>query len=109
MSATRAEKWALRVISAAARAGVDLPDDATSGGMQTLAIVGMQAILRASFTDLEPLLDEMLECVTIKPDKDNHMIVRKLIDDDIEEMRTLIELRRAILELHLGFSLAGKQ
>ncbi len=107
MSASRAEKWAMRALLAAARSGVELPEGFAGGGMQSIAILGIQAILKMNFYDAEPLLDEMMECVRIKPDSRNPSVVRDLIEDDVEEITTLIKLREEVIKLHIGFFGAG--
>jgi hypothetical protein len=107
MAATRSEKWAMRALLAVARSGVELPDDFASMGMQGIAIVGIRAITKMAFEDAEPLLDEMMECVTIKPDSRNALIQRGLIDGDVEEIATLIQLRQEVINLHVGFFTAG--
>ncbi|TIS32645.1 MAG: hypothetical protein E5X11_23770, partial [Mesorhizobium sp.] len=103
MPATRAEKWAMRALLAVARSGVELPDDFAGMGMQGIAIVGIRAITKIAFEDAEPLLDEMMECVTIKPDPRNPAIQRPLIEGDVEEIATLIQLRQEVINLHVGF------
>lgn len=106
MPAARAEKWAGRAWLALARSGVDLPADLQGTGIAGLAILTLKAFAGVQWFDMEPLLDEMFECVQIKPDTRNPEVVRKLIDDDTEEVRTRIQLRREVVELHVGFSLA---
>ncbi|HEY0120654.1 MAG TPA: hypothetical protein VGC14_02645 [Rhizobium sp.] len=106
MPALKAEKWAMRALLAVARSGVDIGQAAT-GGMQSLAILGIEALTKISFEEAEPLLDEMLECITVKPSPQNPNIVRQLMEDDIEEVKTLLALRKEVLNLHLGFSPAG--
>lgn len=103
MPATRAEKWAMRALLAVARSGVDLPDDFTSMGMQGIAIIGIRAITKIAFEDAEPLLDEMMECVSIKPDPRNPAVIRPLIEGDIEEIATLVVLRQEVINLHIDF------
>lgn len=107
MPATRAEKWAMRALLAVARSGADLPDDFAGMGMQGIAIVGIRAITKIAFEDAEPLLDEMMECVTIKPDPRNPAIVRAVIESDIEEIATLVKLRQEVINLHVGFFSSG--
>lgn len=102
MPAAQAEKWALRALLVITRSGVDIPEDAASGGMRALAVLGLRSLMGLSFEDAEPLLDEMMGCVQIV-EKD---ITRDLTESDIEEVRTRVRLRKEVLELHLGFSLA---
>lgn len=108
MPAAQAEKWAMRALMTVARTGIDIPEELIGGGMQSVAILGIQAITRVNFDDAEPLLDEMMGCVSVKPDPKNPSIVRPLNgDDDIEEIRTRVKLREEIIKLHVGFSTAG--
>lgn len=109
MPAQQAEKWAMRALLLAAQAGVDIKTPFT--GMAGLAIAGIQTIMGVRFGDLEPLLDEMFTCVQVRPDPKAHdpgksLYMRPLIPEDIEEVATRIRLREAILELHMGFSIA---
>jgi hypothetical protein len=110
MAALKAERWAMRALIAVGKSGVDLPDGiAAGGGMRSLAILGVQAIMRMDFADAEPLLDEMLECVSVKPDPKRPEVVRALmVEEDIEEISTLLRLRQEVLELHTGFFSKGR-
>ncbi|MGJ4855506.1 hypothetical protein ACN6KF_001452 [Labrys sp. La1] len=109
MSALKAERWAMRALIAVGKSGVDLPEGFASGGMRSLAIVGVQAIMRMDFADAEPLLDEMLDCIAVKPDPKRPEVVRPLmVDEDIEEVSTLLRLRQEVLELHTSFFSKGR-
>ncbi len=110
MPALKAEKWATRAFLAAAKSGVDIGNvDIAAGGMQALAILGIEALTKMDYADAEPLLDEMLECISIKPNPQNPAIIRPLFEDDIEEVKTIILLRKEVLMLHMGFSQSGSQ
>ena len=106
MSAPKGEKWATKMLLLAAHSGADIPKGAA--GMAAIAVMGIQALLNGvNFAELEPLLDEMMLCVTIIPDMMKAPdYKRPLIEDDIEEISTLLLLRNEVLMLHLGFSLA---
>lgn len=103
MPASQGEKWATRVLMIAAKSGVDI-GDAEGLGMAGIAMLGVQAVMKANFEEIEPLLDEMMQCLSFKPDRNNPNVVRPLIEDDIEEIKTRFELRREVLKLHVGFS-----
>jgi len=118
MPPRQAEKWATRALLAFARSGKnDMPDefkeDMQRTGMAGIAAIGLRAITTIDFNDAEPLLDEMMTCVTFIPDmsKIDQMsrqpIVRPMIEDDIEEVATILQLRSEVIELHLGFSIAA--
>ncbi|EBP8102013.1 hypothetical protein AOS06_03795 [Salmonella enterica] len=79
MSASHAEWWAMRAIMAMGRGGVELPEEA------------------------RPLLDEMMECIQFVPDPKNRGIRRPLIEDDIEEITTRLNLRAEVFRLHVDF------
>ena len=60
---------------------------------------------------MEPLLDEMMECVryvgnpVTAPEVSMPLTANP---DAIEEVSTLLTIRRELLELHLGFSFADR-
>ncbi len=103
----QAEKWAMKALALAARSGVDLGNISPAMGIQGIAALGVIALMNAvseTWDEAESLLDEMMTCVQIKEASG----ARDLIGDDIEEVATRVELRKAVLELHVGFSLADK-
>jgi hypothetical protein len=108
MPAVQAEKWAGRALLALLKSGVELPDDAAQAGIAGIAAVGLKAFGSINWADAEPLLDEMMTCVQVIPNKRDKRVVRGLFEEDIEEVTTLFMLRKELLELHLGFSLAAK-
>ena len=105
MSALKAERWATRALLALLKSNVDIPEDIAQAGMAGVAAVGLRAFGGINFTDAEPLLAEMLACVQIIPDPSRPMVKRALVEDDIEEVTTLLRLREEVLSLHTGFSL----
>jgi len=108
MPAMQAEKWATRALFALARSGVEIPEGIEGLGWAGVAVVGMRALGGVAFDDVEPLMDEMMGCVQIQPDP-RQSFTRPLIVDDIEEVPTLLLLRREVFDLHANFSkLAGR-
>ena len=107
MSASQAEKWAAKAFLALARAGVEVPSDIASAGLAGIATVGIKALGGMSFHDAEPLLDEMMRCIQYVVDPARPMFARALIEDDIEEVATRLQLRKELFFLHTNFSLAG--
>ena len=107
MPAAQAEKWAARALLALISSGATIPDSVAQAGLAGVASVGMGAFAGLKWEIMEPLLDEMMQCVQVVPSPG---IVRPLIEsaDDIEEVSTRFTLRKEVLELHLGFSLADK-
>lgn len=106
MPAMQTEKWAWRAFLAMARAGVEVPDDIRNAGVAGIAIMGFQALQRVAFDDLEPLLDEMMGCIAVIRDPKHPDVTQPLMDGDIEEVKTILELRWEVFELHVGFSVA---
>lgn len=108
MPALKAEKWAARALLALLKSGVELPEDVANAGLAGIAAVGIKAFGSIDWELAEPLLDEMMLCVQVLPDPRNKKVVRALFEEDIEDVTTLFTLRKELLELHLGFSLAAK-
>jgi hypothetical protein len=112
MPALKAERWAYRALLALAHAGAELPEEVKTGGMAAIARAGMQALQNLNYEDAGPLLDEMLTCIQVMPDPKNPSFVRPLVmnemeGDDIEEIATLIELRRRWFDMHTAFFFKG--
>lgn len=118
MSARAAERWALRFLEGAFKSAA-LSSDVLRGGMAALALVGVKAVLSAPHEIMIPLMDEMFDvCISYQPDKTQPKVLvgaglpeiptsRKLIDDDIEELGTILFLREEVINLHTGFSVAA--
>ena len=102
MSASQAESWAFRVILAIGNAGIEIPDNLAAQGMVGLMAVGYMNLLKIPFEAAKPLLDEMMGCVQVVPSPN---IKRPLIEDDIEEVKTRLLIRKAIWDLHMDFFL----
>lgn len=107
MPAWVAEKWSYRLILALARAGVDVK--AIEGtGVAGVFAAGIMAMPMLDWRDAEPLLDEMMDYIKIKPDPRTDY-VRPLVrsetgeGDDVEEVETFLALRSAFMELHTRF------
>jgi hypothetical protein len=99
------EEWAGRALFALMNAGVEIPDNIAEAGLAGLAAMGIKAITKLPFDAAKPLLDKMIECVQIQPSPG---IVRSLIPDDIEEVATMLTLRKAIWNLHTDFFTAAE-
>jgi hypothetical protein len=106
MSASQAESWAFRVILAIGNAGIEIPDNLASQGMAGLMAVGYMNLLKIPFEAAKPLLDEMMGCVQIIPSAN---MKRALIEDDIEEVKTRLLLRKAVWDLHMDFFLKDEK
>ena len=76
-----------------------------------LVSVGLEAFGKAKWDLIEPLLDEMMSCVQYvgNPEKSPDVkLAMSSVPDAIEEVTTLLTIRKELLELHLGFSLADR-
>lgn len=103
MWASQGEAWATRVLIAMLGANVNLPDNFKELGMAALAQMGFQALGALKWEDAKPLLAEMMDCVQIIPDPKKTHVFRPLIEEDIEEIPTRLELRMEVWNLHTGF------
>lgn len=107
MPASQAEKWAAKAFLALARSGAEVPDNIAAAGLAGVAALGVKAFGGMSFHDAEPLMDEMMACVSIQPDLARPAVIRALIEDDIEEIATRLKLRLELFRLHMDFSAAA--
>lgn len=112
MWAYEGQDWAMRLIQAAARGGLELPDNAAELGMAGLAAAGLKAVLSSPHATVKPLLDEMLRqaVYTHKPSdpKWPTQAIEPGPNCPVEEIKTFVLLHKALLELHLGFFAAAK-
>ena len=100
MSAFKAEKWAIRALWVIASKSVDLPEVFDNAPFAEFVKVGLSALFKVDYSDAEPLLDEMMTCVSLVTQAG----VRPLImADDFEDLRTIIKLRKEIFALHTDF------
>ena len=106
MSASQAENWAIRVILAVGNAGIEIPDGLASQGMAGLLAVGYMSLLKIPFESAKPLLDDMMTCVQYVPAQN---MKRPLIEDDIEEVSTRLQIRKAVWNLHMDFFLGANE
>ena len=107
MSARAAEDWAMRAFLALAKAEVEIPEDVGSAGMAGIAVLGLKMLGKMNVNEARPLLDDMLACVKIIRDPKHPDTVFQILDTDIEEVRTLLQLRAEVFTLHTGFSVPG--
>lgn len=103
MSALKAEDWGLRVMLALGNAGVTIPDDIANLGMVGVARIGLEAVAGLKIDAARPILAEMLDCVRFIPDPKFPDINRAPLEDDIQEVKTLLTLRKEVYQLHIGF------
>jgi hypothetical protein len=106
MSAAQAERWSMKLLLALIRSGVNLPEDFANSGIAGIAQLGIKALAEIPWTDLDPMLEEMMSCIKYIPEPSRPQVVRPLFDGDIEEIRTSVMLRKEWLTMHLGFLMA---
>lgn len=109
MPASQAERWAMRALLALMRNNAEIPEGTEQLGMAGLVQVGLRAFAGIRWEDAEPLIEEMMGCVKIMPNPSKPSVVRPLIEEDIEEVATRIELRKQIWSLHTDFFTKGSQ
>lgn len=108
MPASDGERWGFRALLALARAGIEIPEDIANAGMAGVhAVGGLRLNGSLHPEDVEPLLEDMMACVQRIPDPKHPEVIRALVEDDIEEVATRLRLRGEVMQLHLGFSIAG--
>lgn len=99
LPASQAEEWAMRAFLAMAQAGIDVPQETASSGVAGLASMGFENLGKIPWELAKPLMDEMMTCVqSVQPAG-----VRRLIEDDIEEVSTRLKLRLELIKLHTDF------
>lgn len=112
MTADVGERWALRALLAISRSGVNVPPGLFDNGWAGLAammpylfVIGFQGLSGARWDEMEPLLTEMLGCVTFQPPggyPEQPLGTGEAFQ--IEEVKSLLKLRKMVLELHVDFS-----
>lgn len=101
----QADKWAQRALFALAGSGIDTAGINPNGGMLEMAKLAISVISRIDPQIGGELLDELLTCVKIVP---SGGLARSLdIESDIEDLKTLFELRKEALLVHIDFLTNG--
>lgn len=103
MPASQGERWALRALLAIGRSGVELPEGIEKAGFSAIASFGLNLIMKLPVEEADILMSEMFQCIQIVPNPQNRDVVRALVEDDIEEIKTRVLLRKAVLDLHVDF------
>ncbi len=111
MSAVKAEKWANRAtLALVPRLSQEVSPDVAAELSDNPTMPQMGRLFRLlhgiSFPEVEPLLDELMECVEVVSDPTGRLPPRKLGlggVEDIEEVETIRFLREVVLNLHTGF------
>jgi hypothetical protein len=109
MPAAQAEEWGARALFALMRSGVEVPENVRDLGLAGIAALGLKALGGLEWDLAKPLFDEMFTCIQIIPDPAKPAVVRGLVPDDIEEVKTRLLLRKAVLMLHIEFFTGAAQ
>lgn len=108
MDAYSGQDWALRALLALSRSGAQIPEGALAGGFAGLAPFAFGALLGARYEDLKPLLDEMLAQAEYEHDpKHPTQAISPGLNCVIEEMKTFLDIQKALFKLHTGFTVAA--
>jgi hypothetical protein len=110
MPAAKGEAWAYRALLALIGNNAQLPDGFEKTGMAGLAQIGFRGLMGLPWFTVQPLLDELMECIQIITEPKTNF-ARALQDDanDIEEIATRMVLKWEVFKLHVDFSEAGVQ
>lgn len=115
MSAWKGFDWASRVFFAIMNAGVTIPESLAQSGIAGIAHITGADFGQLVFSTLakvphytaKPILDELMECVRIQPNADEPRIVREMVENDIEEILTILTLQKEAFKLHFDFFAIG--
>lgn len=99
-----AEEWATEALFAMMNAGVEIPEGIEQAGLAGVAALGLAALTKVRYDKAKPLIEKMMSCVEIIP---SPKVKREIIADDIEEVGTLLLLKKEVLLLHLDFFTDG--
>lgn len=115
MPATKVERWIIKlagalsatgVFSADVADGVDaqkaIADFLLKGGLSKLG-----AVTKDYDKVIQPLIDELYTCVEQKVGNAYFALTPDVIDAKIEDVRTLFNLQKEIVKLHLDFFVPG--
>lgn len=105
LPADQAERWFLRALFALMQSRADISEESLQAGAAGIARIGLAALSGIPWPTAEPLLDEMMTCIQVQPPNAKALPL-PLLPDHIQEPTTRLALRMAVLELHVGFSVA---
>lgn len=108
MSAFDAESFAIKLGLLLLSNNPELPSDLTQKiqnndlSMQDIAHYGFRLLQGLNYDAIKPVLDDLMMCVQIIVDKKSG-IRRALVNEDIEEVKTIMTLRKMVIGLHVNF------
>lgn len=93
------EHWILRAVFGLGKAGVEIPPETLQAGAAVIAyVIASQAVKLPSRLGVR-LADELMQCVQRVEEK----LDRSLVDNDIEDVTTRLQLKAEVLKLTFGF------
>jgi hypothetical protein len=99
----------MRAFFALANSGAAIPQEWQAGGMAAIATIGLTGLQGLPYEMAEPLLDELMACSKIMPDRTKPMLLLDDLNNHIEEVHTRAYLKARAFVLHTGFSWADVQ
>jgi len=105
MPAFAADKWARHTVKALIKSGAKIPDTAMEAGILGLSGVAMQMFGFMDDEDCDKAFQAMLDCVKIQRAAPNGGVLppSPLLEIDITDPQTLVDLRSEAFKLHVGF------
>lgn len=112
MPATKQERWIMRALLLVARSGIggmiNVPDGKKLGELKMTQDLKFEDMLKAlgqlNYEDVEPLMEELLNCCTRISDSGAEQVCTgNTIDGYVGDLKTLLKLRQEVLKLHFSF------
>jgi hypothetical protein len=107
MSVMQLESWGTRVIMLLAAAGAKVPEGYDLKAAITFLKENSGAMLgnlgNMDYERARPLLDELLSCCSIKIGNLEKRCTPEVVDDHVQDVKTLLTLRKEALVLNVGF------
>ena len=110
MPATKLEGWLFRVGTALASTGFAKTEDIADGIDTTKYIAnflvkdGLRFLGNLDYEKVvKPLVDDLYSCVEQKVGEAYLAVTADNIDSKVEDIRSLFEIQKAVITLHLGF------
>lgn len=98
MPVVQADKWVTRLLCLLGKSNKEITDLAFTNGADFL-----KALSKAEDKDLEPLLDELLECASFMKDGVAVPMKGNMVNSVVDDWRTLMRLKYETMVLILGF------
>jgi hypothetical protein len=107
MAALRAERWAVRAFHLIMKAGGQADGYVPGAGWEQLALAGFNSFGKIDPDVAQPLWDELLTCVSKVENPNYPDVVRPLVESDMSEVATIVQLKLEAFNIHANFSTAA--